>query len=315
MNTAFLDAHNLAWKIHCVESGFASRSLLSTYESERKSVAESLLNFDAEYAKLFSSRLPSAGEVSAASTSSSDAISSNKFVELFKSSCEFTSGYGTTYGPNILNWHPDHSGSSRLFLHHQQGTALQPGRLMLPSTVRRVNDANVVNLDNEIPVNGSFRIYIFAGRREKTKRALQDFVSNLQKRTSFYKAFERPDLSSVTHHERHNPHSRFFTICTVFANKRREIEISALPPLLARYDFHTYADDVPDIRVIDAEAAAHAKMGIDIEQGAVVVARPDAFVGCVVRLVEGSGTVDALNSYFSAFAARPLGYEEFQARL
>ena len=101
MNTAFLDAQNLAWKIHHVESGFSDRSLLKTYESERKKVAESLLNFDAEYAALFSSRQPSAGEVQAAS--SQDGSASNKFVDLFKSSCEFTSGYGVAYGPNQIN--------------------------------------------------------------------------------------------------------------------------------------------------------------------------------------------------------------------
>jgi 2-polyprenyl-6-methoxyphenol hydroxylase-like FAD-dependent oxidoreductase len=52
MNTAFLDALNLAWKIHHVEAGFADRSLLNSYESERKLIAENLLNFDAKYAAL-----------------------------------------------------------------------------------------------------------------------------------------------------------------------------------------------------------------------------------------------------------------------
>ena len=67
MNTAFLDAQNLAWKIHAVESGFARPSLLETYEPERKSVAEMLLDFDNRYAKLFSERIPAACEVQAAS--------------------------------------------------------------------------------------------------------------------------------------------------------------------------------------------------------------------------------------------------------
>ena len=31
MNTAFLDAQNLAWKIHHVERGFADRSILKSY--------------------------------------------------------------------------------------------------------------------------------------------------------------------------------------------------------------------------------------------------------------------------------------------
>ena len=132
---------------------------------------------------------------------------------------------------------------------------------MAPSTVRRVADANAVHLENAIPVNGSFRIYLFAGRREKTARALQDFVSNLLKDTSFYKVFERQDKASVSHHERHNPDSLFFTICTIFADTRGDIDIAALPSLLARYSMHIYADEIPDIRVLDAKAAAHAKDG------------------------------------------------------
>lgn len=51
-------------------------------------------------------------------------------------------------------------------------------------------------------------------------------------------------------------------------------------------------------------------MGLDEERGGVVVVRPDGYVACVVGLVEGGGTVDALNEYFGAFASRPLGSRE-----
>jgi len=54
--------------------------------------------------------------------------------------------------------------------------------------------------------------------------------------------------------------------------------------------------------------------------GAVVVVRPDGYVGCVVKLVEGKGTADALNEYFSSFSARQIGtdsarFTEKEARL
>ena len=118
MNTAFLDAVNLAWKIHHVEQGFADRSILSTYESERKSVAEELLSFDNQYAKLFSSRLPSAGEVGAASEheiAKPGAPEENEFIKTFKASCEFTSGYGVKYYANVYNWTPTHPAQHPLF--------------------------------------------------------------------------------------------------------------------------------------------------------------------------------------------------------
>src|ERR1700712_5675349 len=131
MNTAFLDAANLAWKIHHVESGLANRSVLSTYEPERKTVAEELLDFDARYAKLFSTRLPSAGEVRAASGHEVDEkpveAEENEFIKTFKASCEFTSGYGVAYGENVFNWSPSHSAKHPLFIPTGSGTKLRTG--------------------------------------------------------------------------------------------------------------------------------------------------------------------------------------------
>ena len=314
MNTAFLDAQNLAWKIHHVESGFADRSILESYESERKLIADNLLNFDAKYAALFSQRQPSAGEVGAASKQTDGSEKANEFVELFKASCEFTSGYGVAYGPNMLNWSSDHPARSSLF--QPKGTTLRTGRIMLNANVTRVFDANVAHLEQEIPVNGSFRIYLFAGVPHITRQAVADFSDNLMKKHSFYKAFERQDIGQVSYHERHNPHSHFFTICTIFSAPRPSIEIAdILPKLLARYNAHVYADDIGDARSPGIKAVAHAKMGLDQERGGVVVVRPDGYVGCVVRLVEGSGTVDALNEYFGSFTSKPIGHATVQAQL
>ncbi|KAH0018607.1 phenol 2-monooxygenase, partial [Aureobasidium melanogenum] len=313
MNTAFLDAQNLAWKIHHVESGFADRSILKSYESERKLIAENLLNFDNAYAKLFSQRQPSAGEVSSVTQQDGDKqVEENEFVKMFKSSCEFTSGYGVAYNPNIFNWSKDHPAKSPLFLSNEDGTTTQrTGRIMSNATVTRVADANVVHLEQEIPLNGSWRIYIFGGEPSKTKRAIADFAAGLSKKGSFYSTFGHPNLDQVSYHEKHNPHSLFFTINTIFNSKRPQIEINdLLPKLLARYFDHVYADDVWDQKVPDAKASAHAKMGLSQEEGGVVIVRPDGYVGCVVKLVEGTGTVDALNSYFSTFTSKKVGGAE-----
>lgn len=310
MNTAFLDAQNLAWKLHHVESGFAHRSLLHSYEPERKLVAENLLKFDAKYAALFSRRPPAKDEVQAASERESkqkpNEAEENEFIKTFKESCEFTSGYGVAYNPNLLNWSSCHPARSKLI--HPEGIKLRTGRIFIPANVTRVVDANVVHLEQEIPLNGSFRLYIFAGRPTVTHKALSDFNTNLNQKCSFYSSYQRADIASVSYHERHNPHSMFYTLCTIFASKRSDVEISRdVPGTLARYRDHVYADDIWDRRVHDATAAAHAKMGLDQERGGVVVVRPDGYVGIVVSLVEGNGTVDALNEYFGAFCTKKLG--------
>lgn len=121
-------------------------------------------------------------------------------------------------------------------------------------------------------------------------------------------SYARADIDSVDYHERHNPHSNFFTLATIFNANRPDIEINdMLPDLLARYWDHVYADDIWDERTPDAKAAAHAKMGLPENEGGVVVVRPDGYVGCVVKLVHGRGTVDALNAYFNSFCVKSLG--------
>lgn len=310
MNTAFLDAQNLAWKIHHVESGFADRSILETYESERKLIAENLLNFDAKYAALFSQRAPAAKDVQAASEQGAEKTNpgeeENQFIKTFKESCEFTSGYGVAYNPNKFNWSSSHPVQSGLI--HPKGTKLRTGRILHNSNVTRVVDANVVHLEQEIPVNGSYRIYVFCGKPSVTSQALKDFSTNLEKKGSFLQSYLRPDIQSVTHHERHNPHSKLFTFCTILAAKRQEIEIPRdVPGILARYRDHVYADDLWDRMVPDAKAAAHAKMGLSEEEGGVVVVRPDNYVGMVVALAKGSETVDVLNQYFSTTCTKTLG--------
>ena len=262
MNTAFLDALNLAWKIHHVEAGFADRSLLHSYESERKLIAENLLNFDAKYAALFSQKAPAAKDVAAATEKKGPGEEEeNQFIKTFKESCEFTSGYGVAYDPNSLNWSSSHPAQSDLI--NPKGNKNRTGRILINSNVTRVVDANVVHLEQEIPVNGSFRVYVFAGQVSKTQQALKDFTQNLRKKNSFFSTYLRKDIDAVSHHERHNPHSHFFTFCTIFASKRSSIEISRdVPDLLARYRDNVYADDIWDQRVPDAKAAAHAKMGL-----------------------------------------------------
>ncbi|KAL2214369.1 phenol hydroxylase-like protein [Sarocladium strictum] len=313
MNCAFLDGQNLAWKIHAVEGGFAKRELLKTYESERKKVAEMLLDFDNRYAKLFSERPPAADEVEAASKNhgTEEAENDNEFIKTFKETCELTSGYGYYYEGNELNWVPERKAVSPAI--NPKGLKVRPGRLSINANVTRVADANVVHLEQEVPLNGSFRILIFAGNPAKTSTALRDFNAGLKNKRSFFSAYLRDDINQVTHHEMHNPHSQWFTFCTIFAKARTDIEISRdLPDLLARYHMHVYADDQRDLQNLDAKAQAHAKIGLSEEKGGVVVVRPDGYLGMVASLEEGSSTVDALNEYFSGFCAKQLGGESAQ---
>ncbi|OOF95832.1 hypothetical protein ASPCADRAFT_5160 [Aspergillus carbonarius ITEM 5010] len=168
MTYGFLDAHNLAWNLHRVEAGFLRRSLLKTYEGERKLVAAKLIEFDATYANLFSSHQPVSGNSFAPNS---------EFVQAFKQNSLLTSGYGVEYPVNSLTWPSTTSTNT---------TALRPGRSLPTATVTRVIDAHPVYLEQEIPFNGSYRIYIFAGNPVTTSQALFYFADHLQAKSSIF---------------------------------------------------------------------------------------------------------------------------------
>ena len=302
MNTAFHDAINLAWKLHLVESGFANRNVLETYEVERKFIAETLLDFDNKYAALFSQRIPSAAEVSDAHAGS-ESQKDNPFVEMFKANCEFTSGFGVAYKSNIFNHSLEHPFQHPLVITDSE--KLRPGRIIPPSDVTRVVDANVVHLENEIPFNGAFRLFIFGGQKASPKKgghkALADLASGLSQPDSFYSRFSCKNSTRDTHYDSDNPHSKFFSIALTLAAKRPEIEISNLPELFQAYSGRIYADDRRQMKALDAKFGSHAKVGLTGDEGAVVVVRPDGHVGVAIRLVEGQGTVEALEGYFRGF--------------
>ncbi|KAI5295836.1 hypothetical protein KEM52_000068 [Ascosphaera acerosa] len=324
MNTAFHDALNFAWKVHLVEREFAAPELLHTYESERKAVAETLLAFDNKYAKLFSQRPPSASEVGTASgkdspTSATSTTSTNEFVETFKESCEFTSGYGVAYGANVLNWHQGHP-TARSALFNPSNCSLVAGRSFPCATVTRLSDANAVELEQEIPISGAFRIHVYAGDPKRSARALADLAASMCKPGSFYTSFQHDaaTLKSMSHFERHNPHSPFYTLTLVYAAKSAEATTKTLltdaPSPFRAYRHHIYADDQPDVKLPTDEFSAHEKLGLTPTTPVVVVVRPDNHVACTIKLVEGSGTGEALDEYFSGIVGRQLG-EKRRARI
>lgn len=308
MNTAFHDAVNFAWKVHHVESGFAKRSILETYESERRAVAETLLNFDNKYAALFSKTQ---------SAQDDSAQANQDFINLFKENCEFTSGFGVAYGPNAFNYSSETSSSLlpaeiQSLVVSNDMAKLKPGRVMPNSNVTRVVDANVVHLENEIPFNGSFRLFIYAGTTSSPRRGqhppLSALSDNLLKPGSFYHRFMHKNRHEMdTHHDSNNPHSPFFSVALTLCAKRPDVEIEDLPELFQAYRDRIYADDVAVLQVPDAKHASHTKVGLvpdqkgDHADAAVVVVRPDGHVGIAIRLTDGPQTVQALDAYFSQF--------------
>ncbi|KAJ7092090.1 phenol 2-monooxygenase [Mycena belliarum] len=314
MNISMLDMYSLAWKLNLVMKGLGKPEvLLPSYEHERRGVAEELLKFDGAYSRLFSGRGPDASQLPGG-------VDAEKFIQMFKQNAFFTSGCGAIYSANELNALPDAAllkgPHARAF--NPRGMKLVAGQRLPPGRVTRVVDGNNVRLQQEVKMNGAFRIHVFAGDLRATKGALDGFAAFLDSPASFFNR-HRPSVgvtasivdgpAALTSHpdstrnvHRHNP---FFTFLTVVGTHWYEWEINDLPAPLRLYRAQVYGDALFDRLVADAgtDAPLHRKFGIDLQKGALVVVRPDSYVGAVVDLSEDGWL--GLNDYFAGFLKVP----------
>lgn len=151
-----LDMYTLAWKINLVEKGVGKRDIiLPTYEQERRSVAQELLRFDAEYSRLFSGRSPQSDQLTAdvkAASKAANAVDAERFIATFKKNAFFTSGCGAIYFANVFNALPDSdivkkSKYGKAF--NPQGCKLIAGQRLLPGKAIRCEDANQIRIQQE----------------------------------------------------------------------------------------------------------------------------------------------------------------------
>ena len=96
MNFSMQDTFNLGWKLAAVLRGQSAPELLSTYSDERQVVAQELIDFDREWAKMFSDR-PKQG-----TGGPSEGVDPKEFQKYFERHGRFTAGMGTQYRPSVI---------------------------------------------------------------------------------------------------------------------------------------------------------------------------------------------------------------------
>ena len=80
-------AYNLGWKVASVVKGLSDRSILKTYQSERRRIAQDLIDFDHKFSRLFSGR-------PAKDVMDEEGISMEAFKAAFEAGNMFASGIG-----------------------------------------------------------------------------------------------------------------------------------------------------------------------------------------------------------------------------
>jgi len=94
MNFSMQDSFNLGWKLAAVLRGQCTPELLHTYSAERQPAAQELIDFDREWAQMFSDRPSSSGV--------SEGVDPKEFQKYFEQHGRFTAGMGTHYRPSII---------------------------------------------------------------------------------------------------------------------------------------------------------------------------------------------------------------------
>ena len=271
MNVSMQDAFNLGWKIAAVRRGQADAGILRSYSQERHAVAQALIDFDREWAAMFSARPRGAGVW--------DGVDPQEFQRYFVRHLRFTAGVETHYPRSALCGPPTHQ-------RRAQGFPI--GRRFHSAPVVRLADAMPMPLGHCIEADGRWRLFLFADRADV---AAPD--SRLARLCAF---LETSWLPRYTKSEADR--DSVIDVRAVLQQPHREVAFEATPSLLRPRKGR--------LGLIDYEKTfcPDFKAGLDIfetraiaREGAIVVVRPDQYVAHVLPL----DAHDELEGFFAAF--------------
>ncbi len=260
MNVSMGDTWNLGWKLGAVLRGRARPELLHTYSDERQQVARELIDFDREFAAMFSAPPRESAE--------GEGVDPEAFQDYFVAQGRFTAGTATRYGPSMITAEPRHQ-------HLAEGFPI--GMRFHSAPVVRLADARPVHLGHGTNADGAWRIYLFADAADPTG------PGSRARELCGYLASDASPIARCTPPGA-DPDS-VVDVRAVFQQGHRELALGALPPVLlprkGRLGLVDYekafcpdpgAQDVFDLR------------GVDRDTGCMVVVRPDQYVANVLPL-------------------------------
>lgn len=263
MNVSMQDGWNIGWKLGHVLSGRAPESLLHTYHGERQPAAASLIKFDKEWSTLMA-------------TPADELDNPTAVEDYYVAAEEFAAGFLTEYSDNAITGTTEHQ-------HLAEGFPV--GRRFKSYEVIRRCDANTRHLGHMATADGRYRIYIFADRPAPGEDSkVQALARYMGKDGSFYHRYTPLSVDD----------DAMFDIHVIYQQHYRNYEVTDVPEIFLprtgtfRVEYWgkvwsaLRGDDIFDARSISRD-------------GAIVVVRPDQYVGAVLPLDD----YDGLETYFS----------------
>jgi len=260
MNVSMQDSFNLGWKLASVLRGQCPPQFLHTYSAERQAVAKELIDFDREFAKLFSEPPKDAG----------GDVDSTVFQKYFIKQGRYTAGAETRYRPSVLTAGPTHQ-------HLAKGLVI--GMRFQSAPVIRLADAKPIHLGHTVKADGRWRVFGFCGAEDPGAassgiHSLCDFLARSNDSPVRRYTANGADIDSV------------IDVRAIFQQDHRELAIEAMPSFLlprkGRYGLLDYEKMFcPDLKsghdIFDMR-------GIGRDKGCMVVVRPDQYIAHVLPL-------------------------------
>jgi phenol 2-monooxygenase (NADPH) len=277
MNVSMGDGFNLGWKLAAVLRGQADWRLLSTYSAERQGIAQELIDFDREFARMFSAKPATEAEAAA------DAVDPAAFQRYFVQHGRFTAGTAVHYRPSSIVGRGEHQALAAGF---------PVGMRFHSAPVIRLSDARPLHLGHVVLAEGRWRLFAFADRSDPSdpSSALWRFCDRLADNPASPLRRYTPagaDIDSV------------IDLRAVVQQGHRDLTLPQMHPLLRPEKGRYGLVDQEKVFCPDLKAGDDIfdQRGIDRERGCVVVVRPDQYVADIRPLDDLAG----LSAFFADF--------------
>lgn len=273
MNVSMQDGFNIAWKLGHVLTGRAPEALLDTYSGERQEVAQNLIDFDKEWSTLMA-------------TKPEDLPSPEYLEEFYVKTAEFPAGFMTCYKPSLLTGGTEHQ---------QVAEGFPVGKRFRSARVNRRENSYPRHLGHEASADGRYRLYVFAdaahpASADSAVRALSDFL------------VADPESPFVKFRAEGQDFDALIEPLVVYQQLHTEFEVTDVPsafrPPVGKHQVEYWENiycRLPDEDIFEQRAISR--------DGAIVIVRPDQYVGAVLPLTDHAGVADYFARVFVPPAA------------
>ena len=265
MNVSIQDGWNLSWKLAAVLEGRAPATLLDTYSSERRVIAQDLINFDKEWSTLMARPVDEWDDP-------------QDLARWYEKTIEFPMGFMTQYPKNQIVAGAEHQ-------HLAAGFPI--GKRFKSTEVMRRADNRWRHLGHLHEADGRWRVYVFADQAAPATSGTL---------TADFAQWWQHDATSprVTYTSRHADTDAIFDTKVIYQQDYTEVEPGDVP--------EAFKPTKTPFGLIDVNQIFASGHGRDIFRdrdihrgGAIVIVRPDQYVSGVFPL----DARDELKAFFA----------------